>query len=155
MLKGRAGRLVDAKEYLEQIEKLDLLIENKRTEKKEWQDIAKSITVPMGREKVQSSGDQQKMETAVVNYVAIEQEIDLAIIQHAAEKQKIISMIERLPTLSYNVLYKKYVRYKEYPYMHDIAEEYEKSDSWAGDVHREALRQLQEILNSGANCCGA
>ena len=146
-MKGRAGRLVDAKEYLEQIEKLDLLIEHKQTEKKGWQDIARNITVPMGREKVQASGDQQKMETAVVNYVALEQEIDLAIIQFAIEKQKIIRTLEQLPTLSYKVLYMKYVEYKEYPYLHDIADEFGRSDSWASDQCKIAIDQLQEILN--------
>ena len=135
---------MNAREYLEQIEKYDVLIENKRMEKKNWQDIANSITVSMGGEKVQSTPDPHRREAAIVNYLDIEKEIDRCIIQHAIEKQKIIRMLERLPAMEYNVLYKRYVQMQNLQEIADaLGKSYARITSW----HGRALAHLQNILD--------
>ena len=47
---------VNAKDYLRQVEKLNTQIENKLTEKLQWQNIALGITTTTEGERVRSSG---------------------------------------------------------------------------------------------------
>ena len=56
---------MEAKEFLSQVKKLDLMIKNKLIEKQQWMDIALGITSNMSGERVQSSGSQSKMADAV------------------------------------------------------------------------------------------
>ena len=55
----------EAQIYLERLEKLDVLIECKLIERRQWYELATSITANMGGEVVQSSGSQSKMADAV------------------------------------------------------------------------------------------
>ena len=68
---GEAERrkAVTAKEYLNQILKLDKLIENKLSELEHWRMVATGITSSFGGERVQTSGGRSKMEDAVCSYV--------------------------------------------------------------------------------------
>lgn len=133
-----------AKDYLKRIEKLDAVIQNKRIEKEQWEDIARSVTGQMGGERVQSSGSQQKMADAMDNAVDIGSEIDSLLLKLAAEKQEIISTIEQLNATEYDLLHKVYVQHID---LYGVAEVYDKSYSWVTTVHGKALKSLQKILN--------
>lgn len=136
---------MEVRSYLEQLDKQDRLIENKLLEKQRWKEIAMSITVSTEGEKVQSSGSQQKMENAIINYIDLEREIDMDIIRCAKEKQKIINTLELLPAIEYDVLHMIYVQHKTFD---DIADKYTKSYSWSTTIHGRALQHLQEILDN-------
>lgn len=159
---------MNAKAYLLRLIKIEKMIENKRAEKLYWQGIAYSVTagggtvqikdkngkaIVHGVEKVQSSGSQQKMASAVDRYVDIEREIDECTRRLEEERQKIISMIERLDAIPYDILSKMYVgiineedRKRHYMNLQEIADLYGKSYSWADKNHRAAVRELQKIL---------
>lgn len=99
-----------AKEYLEQVEKIDRMISNKQAELEQWMAIATSSTAPMdGTDRVQTSTNQQKMAEAVNRYVDIQREIDTDIGKMMQIKSEVIRTIEQLPTLEYDVLHKIYV----------------------------------------------
>lgn len=138
--------MITAKEYLQQIRKLDMIITNKIAEKEQWSAMAMSVTASFsGGERVQASGSQQKMENAIVRYVDLEKEIDRRIDDLVDTKVKVIQTIERLPAIEYDILHKVYIQYKE---LYEVAEDYNKTYSWATTVHGRALKDLQDILNS-------
>lgn len=137
-----------AKEYLQQIEKLDTLIRNKLTEAIKWREVAGSTGMQSEGERVQSTGSKQKMESAIVEYINIEDEIKAEIHRLFALEKEIIQRIEALSTTEYDVLHKIYVQGKDFQ---DVAEDHGKSYSWVISTHGRALANLQRILNEREN----
>ncbi len=136
---------MDAKKFLNQLKKLDKMIENKLAEKERWKAIATGTTAPIGGDRVQSSGSKQKMEDAVIRYVSIDKEIDEQIDKLVDTRQEIISVIERLNATEYDVLHKIYVQYFT---LYEVADSYGNTYSWATTVHGRALKQVQGILDA-------
>ncbi len=133
-----------AKEFLKQIRKLDTMIRNKMAEKDQWKSVAFGITGRTDGERVQSSGNQQKMASAVDRYVDIEREIDEYVDQLIDAKREVIATIELLDTVEYDLLHKVYVQ--NYT-LKELAIESGNSESWATTTHGRALQHLQEVLN--------
>ena len=134
---------MDAKEYLLQVKKLDLLIKNKLIEKQQWKDIALGITATMNGERVQSSGTKSKMADAVVKLVDTEAEIDRLIDKLIDTKKEVISVIERLSSpLQYDVLHLHYIQFVT---LQEIADKYGMSYDWAKQAHKRALKNVQRI----------
>lgn len=134
-----------AKEYLEQIKKLDTLINNKLAESKQWLDLALNITSKTDGERVQSSGDKQTMANAIEKCVDIEREVNALVDEYISKKKEIIKTIERLPEAEYDVLHKIYVQYKT---LYEVADERDIAYSWATSIHGRALKSLDEILKN-------
>lgn len=134
-----------AKEYLLQVEKLNKVITNKLIEKEQWQTIAMSTTACSNGERVQSSSSQQKMADAVARYVDIEKEIDAYIDRLVDLKQEIIKTIECLNAIEYDLLHKVYIQGKT---LDEVADDEERSYSWAATVHGRALKHVQDLLNN-------
>lgn len=135
---------MDAKQFLNQLKKLDKMIENKLAEKARWKTMATKTTAQIGGERVQSSGSKQKMADAVGSYVDIEREIDEQIDKLVDTRQEVISVIEKLNTTEYDLLHKVYVQYLS---LYEVADMYEKTYSWATTVHGRALKNVQKILD--------
>lgn len=136
---------MNAKHYLMQIEKLDMMIQNKIAEAEYWKEIASGTGVNCDGERVQSQGSKQQMADAVGKYVDIEREITEAIDRLIDLRRGIIQTIEMLKNVNhYDVLYKRYVLYKEY---YEIADDMKKSQSWVTKEHGKALVLVQKILN--------
>ena len=138
------GMKVEAKAYLKQVRKLDDLIENKLAEREQWKAIATSTTQRFGGERVQSSGNPQKMADAITKYVEIENEIDGLVDRFVDKKREIISTIEKLSQKEYDLLHKVYIQYFT---LDEYAAKKGKSYSWVTTVHGRALKKLQTILN--------
>lgn len=136
--------MMNAKKYLQQIYKIDMIIQNKMIEKEQWESMATSITAASDGERVQSSGSQQKMADAVVKYVELEAEIDRYIDLLIDTKKEVIRSIESLPAVEYDILHKVYIQYKD---LYDVAAEYGKTYSWATTAHGRALKHVQGILD--------
>lgn len=133
----------EAKEYLRQIEKLDMLITNKMIEKQRWKDMSMKITSFSTGERVQSSGSQQKMADAIDRFIDSEREID-ALIDHLVDtKREIIGVIEQLSAKEYDVLHKRYIQGMTYD---EIGYSCGESKSWATTVHGRALQNVRMIL---------
>ena len=134
-----------AKEYMRQLQKLDTIIENKLQEKARWMEIAKGTGSSFSSsERVQSSGNQQKMQDAVIKYIGLEEEIDKYIDKLVDRRHEIISTIEELNATEYDLLHKVYVQYYT---LQEVAMLKDKSYSWVTTVHGRALQHVQELLN--------
>lgn len=136
---------MEAKEYLNQVKKLDLQIRNKLIEKQQWKDIALGITANMDGERVQSSGGKSKMSDAIEKCVDMEAEIDRLVDELIDTKKDVIQVLENVnnPTW-YDLLHRKYIQYKSYD---DIAEDLNKSYDWVKVNHKRAIRVVQKILD--------
>ena len=108
--------------FLQQLKKLDKMIENKLIEREQWNSIALGTTSHSDGERVQSSGSQQKMADAIGRYIDIESEIDRCIDKLIATKQDVINVIEQLNTTEYDLLHVVYVQYLT---LEDFAEQYD------------------------------
>lgn len=134
----------NAKQFLKGIKKLDNMIENKLAERDKWRELALSTTAKLSEDKVQTSGNKQKMAVAVENYIDIEAEVDRIIDRLVAEKQNVISVIEQLNAVEYDILHKIYVQGANF---YDIASKYGRTYSWATTMHGRALKHVQNILD--------
>lgn len=133
-----------AKEYLLQLKKLDKLIENKLAEKEQWKAMATSSTQQLSADRVQTSGNPQKIADAVCKIVEIEAEIDAFVDKLIDTKREVISTLERLNPTEYDLLHKVYVQYFTFE---QVAEKKDKSYSWVTTVHGRALKNIQRILD--------
>lgn len=129
-----------AKAYLEQYMKIDPIIVNKFYEAEQWDALASSITAQMSEERVQSSGNQQKMEDAIIKSVDIKEQIKKLI----DTKKEIVKTIESLPAAEYDILHKVYIQGKSFK---AIEWESGNSYSWVTTVHGRALQAVQRILD--------
>ena len=135
-----------AQAFLDRVEMLDTIIENKLIEQQQWKDLALSITANMGGEKVQASGSQSKMADAVINCIAMEDEIAEAVDRLIAEKKKVVQTIEKLysPT-EYKILHMRYIQHIS---LTDIADKLNREYSWVTTTHGRALKNVQKLLDS-------
>lgn len=132
-----------AKQFLMQVEKYDRMIANKLIEKEQWRSIALGSTAQMGGEKVQTSGNQQKMADAIGKYVDIESEIDAMIDKFVDAKNDVISVIEQLEVDEYDLLHKNYVQRIT---LQEAADSIDRTYSWATTTHGNALKNVERIL---------
>ena len=135
---------MNAKEFLRQIKKLDRLIENKLIEIQRWKDIANNTTATLSGERVQSSGNPQKIADAIGRYIDLEREINQDIDELVEAKKDVISVIEQLNATEYDIIHKIYVQYLT---LEDVADAYDRTYSWATTIHGRALKHVQNILN--------
>lgn len=135
-----------AKDYLQQVEMLDEKIKNKLIERQQWKDIALGITASVGGERVQTSGNNQKMADAVIKCVDMESEIDRLIDELIDTKKAVIATIEKLysPT-EYKILHMRYIQHIS---LTDIADKLNKDYSWVTTTHGRALKSVQRLLNA-------
>lgn len=133
-----------AKRYLKQIEKYDTMIRNKRDEQKRWRDIATSIVANCEGERVQSSGNPQRMASAAEYAADLEAEIE----ECKAKRREIIETIEQCDVIEYDLLHKVYVQYMT---LKEAAIVTHNSESWASTTHGRALKQVQRILDEKGN----
>ena len=136
-----------AQHYLEQLDHLETVIQNKEIEKEQWRDIALGITARYDGERVQNSGSQQKMSDAMNKLIDIDKEIDRIIDQKIDTRLEIIRTIECLKPNEYKVLHLLYIQKKSFK---EVAAECGKSPSWATSIHGIALKNLQKIIDEKA-----
>lgn len=135
---------MEAKKYLERIEKINVLIRNKTIEKKLHKESLSVTSTKWGGERVQSSGNPQRMEASIIKYIDFEKEIDESIEVLRKELRSIMQTIEGLPVAQYDVLHRVYVQKLSFK---EISFECGKSESWAATIHGRALKNLQNILD--------
>ena len=135
-------KYIKAQDFLDQINKIDIMIANKQSEVERWKEKATNMTAPTDSERVQASGSLQKMADAVCEYVTLEEE---DIRQLFKERRYIISVIEKLSVAEYELLYNIYVLQLNFD---EAADEVEKSRSWVNSTHGRALQNVQRILDS-------
>lgn len=134
----------EARAFLNQVEKLDRIIENKLIEKEQWKAIAYGVTVQMNGERVQSSGSKQRMADAVDNLVDVEADLNRMIDELIDTKREVIKTIEKLNVTEYDLLHKVYIQRLT---LQEVASQMKMSYSWATTTHGIALKNLQKILD--------
>lgn len=135
---------MNAKEFLNQIKKLDKLIENKLAEIRQWKDIANNTTVNMSGERVQSSGNHDTTAKAICTYLDMESELQKDVERLIAIKKDVINVIEQLNAIEYDVLHKIYVQ--DFT-LQEVASLYDRRYEWATTTQGRALKHVQIILN--------
>lgn len=135
---------MDAKEFLKQVGKIDRTIKNKMIEVEQWKRIACGISAPTMGERVQSSGSKQKMADAVSRYIDLEADINAEIDRLVDKKREIISVIEQLPELEYDLLHRLYIQKESF---WDAADAYDMSYSGVTTLHGRALKHVQKIID--------
>ncbi len=135
---------MNAKDFLRQIKKLDMLIKNKLIEIQQWKEIANNTTANLTGARVQSSGNPHKIADAIGRYIDLEREINQDIDKLIDIKKDVISVIEQLNPAEYDVLHKIYVQYLTFD---EVAIACKRTTSWATTVHGRALKHVQIILD--------
>lgn len=140
--------------FLNQLEKLDKVIENKLIEKEQWKSIALGLSsvgesvkingVLHGMDKVQSSGNPHKMADAIARYMDIEKEIVQCIDRLIDTKKNVTNVIEQLNPTEYDLLHKVYVQHIT---LYEVSVLLDKSYSWVTTVHGRALKNVKRILD--------
>jgi DNA-directed RNA polymerase specialized sigma subunit len=137
--------MVDAKTYLQEIQKDNRLIQNKCIEVYQLRCLATSVTAPMGTEPVQTSGVSDKVGSIAAKIVDLECEINKMIDRYIDDKQERIKVIEQVEDpLQYNILHGHYVQGKRF---REIAEDECYSEVHINKQHQYALKKVQNILN--------
>lgn len=157
--------MIRAKDYLRLMSKIDRLIENKLAEKDQWKAVAFGSSgsntvmingVPHEMDRVQSSGNQQRMADAITRYVDIEREINDYIDLLVDVKKDVISVIEQLSADQYDVIHKMFVgvavkekgrTYTRYMTVKEVAAHYDRSESWVKNKRGDGLKNVQRILD--------
>lgn len=98
------------KAYLSQIERLDRMIQNKLSEIYQLKTMACSVTVSNDGERIQKSGDKDKMGSTVSKIVDLERETDDLIDEFVKKRQHIIKQIDDMEDIDYyHILSMRYV----------------------------------------------
>ena len=137
----------EAQVFLEQIEKDTVKIECKLIERKQWEELALSITAATGGERVQSSSvSKSRMSDAVDRCVDAEGEIDDAVAELVAHKKKAVQVIEQVDNATwYKILHMKYIQFKN---LRTIGDEMNRDYDWVKTTHGRALERVQKILDA-------
>lgn len=132
------------KQYLFQIENLDNLVKNKLLEKCQLESLSVSIrsTVPTG-DRVQQSPKKDPMGDIIARIDELDREIEETVSHYLTVRKEIISTIEKVENpLYYDILFKKYVEYKN---LVQIAEEKDYSVQHIRFCHTKAIEEVRKI----------
>ena len=133
-------------DYLEQIEKMDAKIETKMEELERLQTLAEKTTASLGGERVQASGNQQKLEDCVIKILKAQEEINASIDRFVDYKKEAMELIDRACDADcIRLLYKRYFSYMKWE---EIAVDMNYTYQWiSGGLHQRALAQVQKALD--------
>ena len=131
------------KEYLNQIERLDKMITNKLSEIYQLKIMACSITVSGDSERVQTSGNQDKLGSTIAKIVDLERETDELVDSLVDKRKEILKQIDSMKNIDhYDVLHKHYVERRTFQ---DIAD----SENWSirqvFNIHGRALQEFEKM----------
>ncbi len=133
-----------AKEYLQQLERADVIIEQKMKEQADLEELSKCVrAIDYSKDRVSSSGTgDAPFVNPVLKIVMLEQEINAEIDKYVDLKRKITGEIQSLQDPQFiKVLFKRYVEYKGFD---KIAVELECSERNVYTIHGQALKDFTE-----------
>lgn len=137
---------VDAKTYLEEIERYETYIKSRIAEIYRLESLATSMTAALCDDKVQTSGDKDKI-GKIVARILDEKDKLLKTVEYFFEvKSERIALIEQLENLlEYKVIHGKYIQYLE---LKDIAANENYTHQYICEVHNRAIENFQVLLNN-------
>mgnify|MGYP001028919184 CR=1 FL=1 len=136
-----------AKEYLQQLQKLDIIIHQKLQELDELKKLQSIRAIDYTMEKVQSSRQNgATFENVLIKIIDMENEINDEIDRFIDMKHNIINQIQSLESYIFiELLYKRYVEYKS---LEMIGKEMEYSYQHIRRLHISSLKEFQKLLHN-------
>lgn len=140
---------MNAENWLNQVRKLDQLIDAKLAEKQRLVALATDISPrPMDGIPFSNTGTvPQKMQNAVIDLIELAKEIDQLVAQYIEKKQEIVAVLEKLPEKEYSVLHRHYIRCMTWE---QVAEDLGYSTVQVWRIKKRGLKNLEIILQG--NC---
>lgn len=130
------------KEYLNQISRLNRMINNKLVEIQQLRDLALGISSIRTGERVQSTPDFDKIGSKMAKIDELEKNLDETIDKYVDLKNRIIGQIESMEDeITYNILFSRYIEKKQFELI-----AIDMGYSWRQIIrlHGNALRQFEE-----------
>ena len=132
------------KQYLNQIHRIDKMINNKLSEIYQLKNLACSISVSADSDRVQTSSNQDPLGNAVAKIVDLENEVNDCIDEFSEKRRKIITQIDSIEDqMQYQVLFSIYIERKTFE---KIADDNEYSVRQILRIHGEALLQFEKLF---------
>lgn len=130
------------KDYLNQISRLNRMINNKLTEITQLRELSYSISAIGSEEKVKSSSDPDKIGSTYAKIDEMERNLDKMIDKYIEKKNLIIGQIESIEDEDcYNILFSRYIEKKTFE---AIATEMKYSWRQIIRLHGKALKTFEE-----------
>lgn len=135
-----------AKKYLQQGYYLNKQIDVKCEQIRKLQEMAQKVTTTANDCKVQASGSQSRMADTVNKMVDLERELVDTVNEYAAKRKEIAAVIQRVDNPNYRTLLE--YRYLACMKWEEIAVRMHYSWQWVHKMHKVALREVQEAIES-------
>ena len=136
---------MNAENYLNEVRKLDELIDAKIAERDRLKALATNISPsPMNGMPHSNTGMvSQKLENAVINLVMVEQALNKIIDNYIHYKQKVVKDLEKLPAKEYGVLHRYYIQYMTWE---QVAEDMGYCSTQVWRIKNNGLKILQDVI---------
>ena len=132
---------MDTKQYLQQISRLDRMIQNKLSEISQLRELAMSVSAVKNEERVQTTPNFDKIGTAYCKIEEMEEKLDKLIDEFVDKKNLIISQIDKIDNEAYyEILFARYIEKKTFE---KIADEMNYSFRNTTRLHGRALREFE------------
>ena len=132
---------MDTKQYLQQISRLDRMINNKLAEISQLRELAMSVSAVKNEERVQTTPNFDKIGTAYCKIEEMEEKLDKLIDEFVDKKNLIISQIDKIENETYyEILFARYIEKKTFE---KIADEMNYSFRNTTRLHGRALREFE------------
>ena len=132
---------MDTKQYLQQISRLDRMIQNKLSEISQLRELAMSVSAVKNEERVQTTPNFDKIGTAYCKIEEMEEKLDKLIDEFVDKKNLIISQIDKIENETYyEILFARYIEKKTFE---KIADEMNYSFRNTTRLHGRALREFE------------
>lgn len=134
------------KQYLNQIHRIDKMINNKLSEIYQLKNLVCSISISDNSERVQTSSDKDSLGNAVSKIVDLEREVNDCIDKFSEKRRNIITKIDSIDNdMYYQVLFSRYIEQKTFE---KIAEDNEYSVRQILRIHGDALSEFERLYGS-------
>lgn len=131
------------KQYLGQIERLNKMIENKMVEIGQIRSMACNVTVPLDKDRVQTSGNYDKLSESVIKLVDLENETDRLVDNYVNQRKRIIEQIDHIEKKEhYLVLTYRFVQFMDFK---DIFLKMGISEKTMYTYYGQALKEFEQL----------
>ena len=137
---------MDTKQYLQQISRLDRMINNKLSEISQLRELAMSVSAVKNEERVQTTPNFDKIGTAYCKIEEMEEKLDKLIDEFVDKKNLIISQIDKIENETYyEILFARYIEKKTFEKIAD-----ELTYSWRQIIrlHGRALQEFERVYGN-------
>lgn len=131
------------KEYLNQISRLNRMINNKLVEIQQLRDLACSISAINLEDRVQNTPNFDKIGSKMAKIDELERELDESIDSYADIKNQIIEQILMMKSEKHKeILLDKYVNFKS---ISEIASDFNMTERGCKKAHKKAIEEFEKI----------